>query len=328
MSFGDILGHIASGFAFGMLTGGGYYGYYGYPMFGMSIYSGGYYGDMDFSPDTSYKYNPYALNNIQYGGFNSIYSEINNPSSNFNVNFWQPFQSTMDDYYAKLREGNSAGYNFNFNFKPFTFSSQYTAPAVTTNTETAKPAEEPKETDSAKKKTYNTSNQTREFTDIYSSLGITDQRFIKIFEESILKSEGRSYIFDVHAMAKNGVQQGTYDTYRKNNGLKKQDVKYMTMKEMCDIYYGIYKDCGADKIKNDRMALYVFDLGVNSGSKRAKEFYAKSGDNPEKFMEMRKNFYMNLIKKDPKKYGENKDGWMNRLNNVKKYADNNFSTIA
>ena len=153
MSFGNILGHFASGFAFGMLTGGGfgYYGYYGYPSFGMSIYSGGYYGDMDFSPDTSYKYNLDALNNIQYGGFNSIYSEINNPSSNYNVNFWKPFQSTMDDYYAKLREGNSAGYNFNFNFKPFSFTSPYTAPAITTNSEKGNAAEEPKDTDTERK---------------------------------------------------------------------------------------------------------------------------------------------------------------------------------
>jgi hypothetical protein len=178
-------------------------------------------------------------------------------------------------------------------------------------------------------RSQNTDNTTtREFSSVYSSLGITDTRFQKIFEERILKSEGREYVFDIHAMANSGVQQGTYNGYRKQKGLSTRDVKYMTNKEMCEIYYNIYKDCGADKIQNNKMALYVFDVAVNSGSEKAKELYNKSGDNPEKFESLRRSFYKYLATSNPRKYGSSLKGWLNRIENTRNYADSNFTSVA
>ena len=352
MSFGDFLGRFAAGFTFGMLTGGTPYGwcspyycsYYYVP--NISIYTSNSYYPMSL-PEVSIMPsggNWYAQDSFSYlennvaTGFEFIKNEINNPESNYNKNVMQPIRDAMKEYYENLNNGTNTPFNFNPKFTT-PYSCFYSNPDISRQPEEKSNEIEPKPEEKAKEtpKT-NTSTTTsasanrttgcREFAQVYSSLGIKDERFIKIFEECVLKSEGRSYIFDVHAMAKNGVQQGTYNTYRESKGLKKQDVKYMTAEEMCDIYYGIYKDCEADKIKNDRMALYVYDLAVNSGSKKAKEYYAKCGDNPEKFLQMRKNFYLNLINKDAKKYGGNKDGWMNRLSNLKKYADNNFSAIS
>ena len=164
-----------------------------------------------------------------------------------------------------------------------------------------------------------------EFAEIYTSLGINDERYKKFLEESILNSEGREYIKDNNGVMTNcGVQQGTYNSYRKRKKLPKQDVKYMTNKEMCEIYYDIYKECGADKIKDERMSLYVFDVAVNSGSKIAKRFYRKSGGDAKKFEQLRKEHYTHLAKSNPKQNGDYLKGWLARLDKIRKYADENF----
>lgn len=52
-------------------------------------------------------------------------------------------------------------------------------------------------------------------------------------------------------------------SYRRSKGLPKQSVKYMTDKEMHEIYYNnYYKASGADEIENPRLAMYVFDTAV------------------------------------------------------------------
>ena len=181
----------------------------------------------------------------------------------------------------------------------------------------------------AERQTNAGSNEKRNFSQEYAALSITDTRYQKFLEESILGNEGQEYIKDNNGvMTNSGVQQGTYDSYRKRKKLPKQDVKYMTNKEMCEIYYDIYKECGADKINDDRMSLYVFDVAVNSGSKIAKRFYKKSGGNAQKFEQLRKEHYTHLAKSNPKQNRDCLEGWLARLDKIRKYADNNLTSVA
>ncbi len=248
----------------------------------------------------------------------------NSSQSNYNNPFYYPQYVTMpyQTYYPPY----SAYYEQSQ--KPSESKSEIKSD-TTVKTEEKSDKTSPKAENSSKttqRKTF--SEGEREFAEEYASLGITDTRFQKFFEESILNSEGRSYGKDNKEMAKAGVQQSTYNTYRKGKNLPTQNVEQMTDQEMCEIYYGIYKECGADKIKDDRMALYVFDVGVNSGSKQAIAFYKRSGDNPQTYEKLRRKFYNNLAKKDPNTYGSSLNGWMKRLEKVRKYADKNLSSTA
>ena len=184
---------------------------------------------------------------------------------------------------------------------------------------------------SASAKSTRTDNTPREFADVYASLGIDDKRFQKIFEECVLsinegRKKGRDFnIFDVKAMNKNGVLQTTYDDYRvKIKNLPKRDVSNMTMEEMCDIYYSMfYVKGGAKYIKDDKLALYVFDSDVNMGVGTGKTLLARSGNNAERFEEERRAEY-----KRRNGFNKYKRTWFNRIENTKKYADSNFSASA
>lgn len=174
-------------------------------------------------------------------------------------------------------------------------------------------------------------DEKREFAEIYKSLGITDKRFQKIFEECVLSlNEGRKrgenyYKFDEFAMNKNGVLQPTYDDYRtKEKHLPKRDVKNMTMQEMCEIYYSMfYVKGGASDIKDDRLALYVFDSDVNMGVGTGKILLQRSGGDPDKFEEERRKEYRRR-----KGFAKNGNGWYARIDKTRAYADKNFSAIA
>lgn len=105
---------------------------------------------------------------------------------------------------------------------------------------------------------------------------------------------------DLGGETNKGITHNTYDSYRHSKGLPKQSVKYMTEAEMHEIYYNnYYKASGADKIENPRMAMYVFDTAVNMGVSVAKDLYKKSGDDLNKFEQLRREKYNHYAEVKP-----------------------------
>ena len=103
----------------------------------------------------------------------------------------------------------------------------------------------------------------------------------------VLKAEGGYVANDCGQACNKGIQQSTYDSYRSRQGLAKKDVKYITDSEVRDIYYNdYYVASGADKIKDQTLALQVFDTAVNMGVSASKKMLKNSNNDAELFAEL------------------------------------------
>lgn len=121
-----------------------------------------------------------------------------------------------------------------------------------------------------------------------------------------------------------GITYQTYNSYRKSRGLSPRSVKYITDEEVRDIYYNnYYKASGADKIQNPKLAAYVFDIAVNMGVSRAKEFLAKSGNDLNTYEQLRRNKYNQFVEYDSSQRCF-LQGWNNRINSLREFVDNEF----
>ncbi len=149
----------------------------------------------------------------------------------------------------------------------------------------------------------------------------SDETFDKAFKH-ILKSEGGLVDdkSDKGGRTNLGVTQKTYDSYRKGMNLPTQDVKNITKDEAKNIYKRYWIESGASTVKDSRLATSVFDMAINSGSTKAKQYLDKSGGDYDKFMQMRGNFYNRIVEKDPTQAKFLK-GWMNRLSNLDKFVN-------
>ena len=146
--------------------------------------------------------------------------------------------------------------------------------------------------------------------------------------EFVLQSEGGYLSDDCGEACNMGVRQSTYDKYRKNKGLEKKDVKNLTRSEASDIYYSMYYlPSGADKIKDSRLALQVFDAAVNMGVDAAKKMLSQCGNDADKFEELRLARYESIAQNNPSKRKFLK-GWKNRVKNLEDFADKNLTALA
>ena len=134
------------------------------------------------------------------------------------------------------------------------------------------------------------------------------------------------HIYDKGGKTYRGVTTATYDRFRKMHKLPIQDVRKMTEVEMNEIYYGIFKDCGADKIEDPRLAFYVFDIAIGSGSKIAKQILAKSGGDLDKIEQLRRAKYQAIVKHDPTQKVFLK-GWNNRVDKNRKFIDEKYPVV-
>lgn len=121
-----------------------------------------------------------------------------------------------------------------------------------------------------------------------------------------------------------GVTQGTYDTYRTKHHRNKQDVSNMTQQEYLDIIDWFWEESGASSISDPVLAFYVFAMDWGSGFGHGKKILAKSGNNPEKFENLRIQFYDNIVAKNPSQKKFQK-GWHNRVARDKNFAYNTFA---
>ena len=149
----------------------------------------------------------------------------------------------------------------------------------------------------------------------------TTKDFDKMLE-FVLKAEGGYNPDDCGQPGNRGILQSTYDSYRKQNGHSTRPVKNITDEEVKDLYYKMfYKESGADKISDPKLALYVFDTAVNMGVGAAKKLLKKSGNDTEKFKTLRLQRYQSIAIEKPSKAKYLK-GWQNRVSEVEKFANN------
>ena len=119
-----------------------------------------------------------------------------------------------------------------------------------------------------------------------------------------------------------GVTQTTFDAWRKLNNRPKASVKTdLTKAEARDLYYNMYwKESGADKLKDPREAMVLFDTAVNSSPEVAKKMFQKSNGNFYSMLDNRKKYYDDIISKNAKQL-EFKDGWYSRLKTLENNAN-------
>lgn len=116
-----------------------------------------------------------------------------------------------------------------------------------------------------------------------------------------------------------GITQGTYDYWNDRHGVERKDVVNITKEEAKEIYYNdFYLASGADeyvKKGDNAYAFLLFDSAVNHGVGAAYDFDNEAQGDPDKFMEVRKQFYIDIVANDPSQ-AIFEEGWQNRWNKV------------
>lgn len=116
----------------------------------------------------------------------------------------------------------------------------------------------------------------------------------------------------------------TEETYRNYTGNPNADVRNITKEEVMDIYYkNYYQASGAEEYAKNGDSAYafaVFDAAVNHGVGAAQKMDAQAGGDVDKFMEVRKQKYINIVANNPSQQVFEK-GWQNRWNSVYAFID-------
>lgn len=142
--------------------------------------------------------------------------------------------------------------------------------------------------------------------------------FEKVFYKFTLPHEGKVYTNipgDVGGPTYCGVTQKTYDEYRTNKKLSKQSVKLATDLEVGDIYFNMYWIASGCDALEDKIAMCVFDGGVNFGVSRAKRYLTITKD-PENYLKLRETFYNKIVQNKPDQSKFLK-GWLKRVNDLR-----------
>lgn len=318
MGLHGFFNNFIGGMTFGMLSNTLYrmnpigWGYCSCPMFTYNNFQ-------------SSNFNP-LLDNTFQNSFPSIdFSDVSKTIWDIAEKRTSEYCKQLDEYNKKLEEYQKENPQYKMNFSvpqyEMPFSTFYYPNQFMTNMY-SNPLQSSVKRDVTEKK--DNEKTQRENTKIY----FDDKRF-SIMLNIVLGREG-GYSNDPDdrgGETMKGVTTETYNAYRKSKGLPTQSVKKITEEEMSEIYYDIYKTCGADKITDKKLALYVFDTAVNMGSKAANEFLEKSGGDLRKYESLRRARYREIAAKDSrqKKY---LNGWNNRVYKIRQAAENSLTAIA
>lgn len=159
-----------------------------------------------------------------------------------------------------------------------------------------------------------------------SSLSFSDAGSVKgdaFFEDSlafVLSKEGgyANVPGDSGGATNKGITQATYNAWLKKNGLPAKNVRNITDNEVRQIYYNeFWKPLGCDKLPA-KVALFIFDTGVNMGPGKAKEYLRRynNGENLENLVSARESRYKEIAAASPEKK-KFLNGWMNRMSSLK-----------
>ncbi len=139
---------------------------------------------------------------------------------------------------------------------------------------------------------------------IYGDKGPTGTDFESGFQW-ILKVEGTSYVAD-------DAGAGPTSHGINSKAFPNEDIGGMTASRAKTLYRGIWNEIGADKLPAN-IRMIAFDSAVNHGPGQTKKFLEQAQGDPQKLIDLRRDFYADLIARDPKKFGQYEKGWENRL---------------
>src|SRR5574341_367059 len=97
-----------------------------------------------------------------------------------------------------------------------------------------------------------------------------------------------------------------------------EDIKNLSLSKALEIYYKYYWQIS--KSEPFPVNLVLFDSAVQHGTKRAAKYLLAYKQDWKKMIEDRREFYLSITKNNPsqKKFLK---GWMNRLNELRKFID-------
>lgn len=151
----------------------------------------------------------------------------------------------------------------------------------------------------------------------------------------VLDSEGgfADHKADKGGRTNYGVTQKTYDNYRDAKQLLKQDVMFIALQEVKEIYYVYWTSAKCDMLQAP-LDLMVFDCAINSGAGRATKLLQRALGIPDDgvfgsatlaavgskdakelskaYLKERSDYYDRIVAKDPSQQVFLK-GWKNRL---------------
>ena len=153
-----------------------------------------------------------------------------------------------------------------------------------------------------------------------------DDEMLRILKEYLIFAEGGGCTIvkgDKGGWTNKGVTDSTYKEWRKRNNLPSQHVRNMTDSEYSDIIKYYWKSSGAEKETNPKMAFYRFALRWG-GCSRFNQIIEQSGGNPEKFEELRREYYISISEPGTTN-SQFRKGWLNRVDRDKAFANRNFA---
>jgi hypothetical protein len=150
--------------------------------------------------------------------------------------------------------------------------------------------------------------------------------------ESVQAADVISYVIAKHegGYVEDDAGKGptNYGINGKANGLTPAQVKNLTL----DKAKAIYKKNYWDKIDADnldpKIRAIAFDTAVNMGPDVAKKLLQESGGDLNKFAELRKQKYINIVNSNKEKFGKYKDGWLNRVDDFVAAANGETQSLS
>lgn len=152
---------------------------------------------------------------------------------------------------------------------------------------------------------------------IYRGLGKAGSTdYNNILDWVLVKEGGYSNDrFDSGGPTMRGITQKEYNSWRSRQGLSAQSVRNIGEDELQNIYKRDYWDAvGADELSPDLRAA-AFDAAVNQGVPTAKRLLAQAGGDFNKFIELRKERYDEIITNNPSQE-KFRRSWYGRLKDL------------
>jgi lysozyme family protein len=104
-----------------------------------------------------------------------------------------------------------------------------------------------------------------------------------------------------------------------------EDIKLLPEPIAILIYKALYwESLDLDVVQDKKLAICAFDTGVNCGVSRTDRWLSNTetaGKGHVYFLNFRVMHYLDIIKRNPEKYAKYKNGWLRRVNELKKYVD-------
>lgn len=94
------------------------------------------------------------------------------------------------------------------------------------------------------------------------------------------------------------------------------DVANLTAEQAAKIYQSDYWNKVVEPSMSPQMQMVAFDTAVNHGVPKAQTLIRQANGNPARLMQLRLDEYNRLATENPQKYGEQLNGWKNRLRNL------------